>query len=108
MGDEAGVDTLMVMDGPRPADVFHFVACFAAAGEKPEPALAMQLARQTVAGAGALARAADVGPDVLREQVTSPGGTTAAALGVLRETGALERLVAEAAEAAWDRGRELG
>ncbi len=110
IADERLMDAVTAISGSGPAYVFHFIECLAAAGAKlglPE-ALAMQLARQTVAGAGALAREAEVGPDVLREQVTSPGGTTAAALAVLRETGALERLIEEAAEAARNRGRELG
>ncbi|WP_284154880.1 pyrroline-5-carboxylate reductase [Algicella marina] len=108
--DEGLMDAVTAISGSGPAYVFHFIECLASAGEKLglAPELALQLARQTVAGAGALAREAGEAPGVLREQVTSPGGTTAAALAVLRETGALERLVNEAAEAARDRGRELG
>ena len=71
--------------------------------------LALQLARATVAGAGALAMADDTPPAALREAVTSPNGTTAAGLAILMdaETG-LPPLVARTVAAAADRSRELG
>ncbi len=70
--------------------------------------LSKTLAMQTVMGAGRLAAESDTPPGTLREQVTSPGGTTAAGLSVLRETGALEALLTETVEAARTRGEELG
>jgi len=71
--------------------------------------LAMQLAKVTVAGAGALAEDAEESPDQLRKNVTSPGGTTAAALEVLMdETSGFPPLLKRAVKAAADRGRELG
>ena len=73
------------------------------------PDLSLQLARATVAGAGALAMADDTPPANLREAVTSPGGTTAAGLAVLMDadTG-LPPLVARTVAAAAHRSRELG
>ncbi|KAG1648762.1 Pyrroline-5-carboxylate reductase [Nymphon striatum] len=71
--------------------------------------MAMQLAKATVAGAGALAEAAQETPEQLRINVTSPAGTTAAALEILmdKETG-FPKLLRNAVSAAAERGRELG
>ncbi len=107
---EDQMDAVTAVSGSGPAYVFHLIETLAAAGVEeglPE-GLAMQLARATVAGAGALAEASDEGPDQLRINVTSPGGTTAAALGVLmdEETG-FPVLLKRAVRAAADRGREL-
>ena len=70
---------------------------------------AMKLARQTIIGAGALAKAEPQNPArVLRESVTSPNGTTAAALAVLMSDGdGLQDLMQKALRAANDRAREL-
>lgn len=68
----------------------------------------MQLARATVAGAGELARLADEPPAQLRVNVTSPGGTTKAALEVLMARDGLQPLLTRAVAAATRRGRELG
>jgi pyrroline-5-carboxylate reductase len=90
--------------------VFHLIETLAAAGEAEglSAELSLQLARATVAGAGALAEESDEGPGELRRNVTSPNGTTQAALEVLmdEETGfpaLMRRAVARAAE----RSREL-
>jgi pyrroline-5-carboxylate reductase len=110
IGDEALMDAVTAISGSGPAYVFHFIECLTAAGVHlglPHD-LAGQLALQTIAGAGALAARSDTPPATLREQVTSPGGTTAAALGVLMGDQALEKLMIEAAVAARDRGVELG
>ncbi len=107
--DEALMDAVTAISGSGPAYVFHFIECLTAAGAElglPE-ALAAKMAMQTVMGAGRLAAEADDPPGRLREQVTSPGGTTAAALGVFMGEDRLKRLVAEAATAARDRGAEL-
>ncbi len=73
------------------------------------PDLALELARMTVAGAGALAIDADEDPAVLRENVTSPGGTTAAGLRVLMDAqDGLRPLMTRTVAAAAERGRELG
>ena len=69
----------------------------------------MRLARATVTGSGELMHRSQLGAETLRQNVTSPGGTTAAALGVLmREKGGLKDLMTEAVSAAKKRGRELG
>ena len=85
--------------------------CLAEAGRAAglDASIAMQLARATVTGSGALMDASPLDAGTLRQNVTSPGGTTAAALGVLmRERGGLNDLMIEAVAAAQKRGRELG
>ena len=107
--DEALMDAVTAVSGSGPAYVFHFIECLTAAAVElglPEP-LAAKMAMQTVMGAGRLAAEAGDPPGRLREQVTSPGGTTAAGLTVLMGEDRLKRLVAEAATAARDRGAEL-
>ena len=69
--------------------------------------MAMQLARQTVIGAGALMQDDDNSAGQLRKNVTSEGGTTAAALSVLMAEGGLAEVMAKAMRAARDRGIEL-
>ena len=108
--DESLMDAVTAISGSGPAYVFHFIECLAEAARAvglPED-LAAQLAAQTVAGAGELAIRSDDPPARLREQVTSPGGTTAAGLSVFMADNALQKLVTKAATAARDRGRELG
>ncbi|MCV2874386.1 pyrroline-5-carboxylate reductase [Defluviimonas sp. WL0050] len=108
---EHQMDAVTAVSGSGPAYVFHLIETLAAAGEAeglPAP-LALKLACATVAGAGALAEAAEEGPGQLRVNVTSPGGTTAAALGVLMdEARGFPALLKEAVHAAAERGRELG
>jgi len=107
---EDQMDAVTAVSGSGPAYVFHLIETLAAAGvaEGLPKELAMTLARATVAGAGALAEAADEGPDQLRVNVTSPGGTTAAALGVLMdESHGFPALLRDAVKAAAHRGREL-
>ena len=108
---EDQMDAVTALSGSGPAYVFHMIEAMTAAGVAQglsEP-LALQLARATVAGAGALAMADDTPPAALREAVTSPNGTTAAGLAILMdaETG-LPPLVARTVAAAADRSRELG
>ncbi|MEM9763369.1 MAG: pyrroline-5-carboxylate reductase [Pseudomonadota bacterium] len=104
---EAQMDAVTGVSGSGPAYVFHMIEALAAAGEAEglSPALAMRLARATVSGAGALAAASAETPATLRENVTSPGGTTAAGLGVLRED--LTPLITRTVAAAAARSREL-
>lgn len=108
---EDQMDAVTGLSGSGPAYVFHMIEAMAKAGEAQglTPDLALQLARMTVAGAGALAIDADEDPGVLRENVTSPGGTTAAGLKVLMdpETG-LPPLLLKTVAAATERGRALG
>ncbi|MEX0957350.1 MAG: pyrroline-5-carboxylate reductase [Rhizobiaceae bacterium] len=108
--DENLMHAVTAVSGSGPAYIFHFIECLAAAGEKaglPKDTAA-KLAMQTALGAASLAAASDDPPSRLREQVTSPNGTTAAALGVLMGDGKMERLVEEAVEAARQRSEELG
>lgn len=108
---EDQMDAVTGLSGSGPAYVFHMIEAMAQAGEAQglPAALALELARMTVAGAGALAVHADEYPAVLRANVTSPGGTTAAGLKVLMDpdTG-LPPLMARTVAAATERGRELG
>jgi pyrroline-5-carboxylate reductase len=111
LDDEAQMDAVTAVSGSGPAYVFHLIETLAAAGvaEGLPQELSMQLAKATVAGAGALAELADEAPDQLRVNVTSPGGTTAAALEVLMDRNAgFAPLLARAVSAAARRGRELG
>jgi len=108
--DEGLIDAVTAVSGSGPAYVFYLVECLADAAVKAglAPALAQQLARATVAGSGELLRRSDLGADLLRQNVTSPGGTTYAALQVLMaEKGGLPDLMREAVAAATRRSREL-
>lgn len=108
---EDQMDAVTGLSGSGPAYVFHLIEAMAAAGVSVGlPAdLALELARVTVAGAGALAVDADEDPAVLRANVTSPGGTTAAGLKVLMDSDSgLPPLMARTVAAATERGRELG
>jgi pyrroline-5-carboxylate reductase len=102
-------DAVTATSGSGPAYVFRLIeAMIAGAIEMGiDPAVAHQLVTQTVLGAATMAARPGADPAALRTQVTSPGGTTAAALSVF-ESGDLAGLVAEAMRAARDRGRELG
>ena len=107
---EAQMDAVTGVSGSGPAYVFHMIECLAAAGEAQglAPDLAMQLARATVAGAGALAEAADETPAQLRVNVTSPNGTTQAGLAVLMDAGGgLPPLMVQTVAAATNRSKEL-
>jgi pyrroline-5-carboxylate reductase len=108
---EHQMDAVTAVSGSGPAYVFHLIETMAAAGvtEGLSAELSLQLAKATVAGAGALAEAASEDPAQLRINVTSPGGTTAAALKVLMDdaTG-FPALLKRAVHAAAERGKELG
>ena len=109
IGEEGLLDAVTAVSGSGPAYVFHFIECMTAAGEAAGlPAdKAKLLAMQTVYGAASLAQASDEEPGELRRQVTSPNGTTAAALSVLMGEDRLKTLVTEAVLAARDRAFEL-
>ena len=107
---EAQMDAVTGVSGSGPAYVFHMIECLAAAGEAQGLAteLALQLAKATVAGAGALAMQAADDPAQLRRNVTSPNGTTQAGLEVLMdEEAGLPPLMKATVAAAADRSREL-
>ena len=107
--DEAMIDAVTAVSGSGPAYVFYLTECLAAAGEKVGlPAgLAMQLARATVAGSGELMRQTGIEAATLRQNVTSPKGTTYAALQVLMAEDGMQRLFDKAIDAATRRSREL-
>jgi pyrroline-5-carboxylate reductase len=107
--DEALMDAVTAVSGSGPAYVFLLIETLAAAGEQQGlPAdLALRLARETVSGAGELARSSSETPGRLRENVTSPGGTTRAALDVLMAENGLRALLDRAVAAATARSREL-
>jgi pyrroline-5-carboxylate reductase len=108
--DEALMDVVTALSGSGPAYVFALVeAMAAAAAAEGLPAdLAAALARATVAGAGAMLAAENADAAELRESVTSAGGTTEAALGVLRASDGLQSLMERAISAAAWRAKELG
>jgi pyrroline-5-carboxylate reductase len=104
------IDAVTALSGSGPAYVFHLVECMAAAGTKAGlPAdLAMRLARATVEGAGELMfRDGGSTAATLRQNVTSPGGTTAAALAILMAEGGMMPLLEKAVAAAKLRAEEL-
>jgi pyrroline-5-carboxylate reductase len=106
---EALIDAVTAVSGSGPAYVFYLVECMAEAGRKLGlPAdLAMRLARSTVSGAGELLHQSPDAPSQLRRNVTSPGGTTAAALAVLMAEDGMQPLFDAALAAARDRAQEL-
>jgi pyrroline-5-carboxylate reductase len=107
--DECLMDAVTAVSGSGPAYVFLMIEALAEAGRKaglPVP-LAERLARQTVIGAAALAAADPADAAALRAAVTSPGGTTAAALGVLMAKDGLQPVMDRAVAAAARRSAEL-
>ncbi|HRE20661.1 MAG TPA: pyrroline-5-carboxylate reductase [Rhabdaerophilum sp.] len=107
---ESLIDAVTAVSGSGPAYVFHLVEALARAGEDVGlPAdLAMRLARATIEGAGELLfQDAATSPATLRQNVTSPGGTTAAALEVLMASDGLTPLMARAVRAAKARAKAL-
>jgi pyrroline-5-carboxylate reductase len=107
--DEALMDAVTAVSGSGPAYVFLLAEAIAEAGIAAglPPALAAELARETVAGAGELLHRSALDPAALRRNVTSPGGTTAAALDVLMSPQGLTALMTKAIAAATSRSREL-
>jgi len=106
---EAAMDAVTAVSGSGPAYVFLLAECLekAALAAGLEPDLAKRLARATVSGSGELLHRSDAEAAVLRQNVTSPGGTTAAALAVLMAEGGLEELLRKAVLAGEGRSREL-
>jgi pyrroline-5-carboxylate reductase len=104
------IDSVTALSGSGPAYVFLMVEALAAAGEAQglPREQAEQLARATITGAGALLDADTRPPAELRRGVTSPGGTTQAALKILMAKDGLEALMRRAVAAATRRGKELG
>ncbi len=109
IGDEALIDAITAVSGSGPAYVFLLAEALAGAGVAAglPAALATRLARATVSGAGELLHRSDLDAATLRRNVTSPGGTTAAALAVLMADNGLPDLMKQAIAAATKRSREL-
>lgn len=110
IADEGLMDAVTAVSGSGPAYIFHFIECLTSAAEQAglQSDTAKLLAMQTVYGAASLAAESGEDPGLLRQQVTSPNGTTAAALGVLMGGDRLKNLLTEAVEAARVRSIELG
>ena len=107
--DEGLMDAVTAVSGSGPAYIFLLAEELARAGVKAGlPAeLATKLARETVAGSGELLHRSDLPSATLRQNVTSPGGTTAAALEVLMGEGGLQQLMTRAIAAATRRSKQL-
>ncbi len=109
IADESFMDAVTAVSGGGPAYVFLLAECLRDAGVAaglPED-LATRLSYMTISGAGAMLEQDGVEPDVLRKNVASPGGTTAAALSVLMDEGGMKQLFERAVAAAAERSREL-
>lgn len=108
--EEDKLDAVTAVSGSGPAYVFYLVEALATAGMRQglTPAEATQLARATVIGAAALMESDPLPAATLRENVTSPKGTTAAALEVLMAKNGLDALIDKAVTAARKRSEELG
>ncbi|MFM9943161.1 MAG: pyrroline-5-carboxylate reductase [Hyphomicrobiaceae bacterium] len=107
--DEALIDAVTAVSGSGPAYIFHMVEALAAAGVSSglPPDMAARLARATVEGAGELLFQLDAPPERLRQNVTSPGGTTAAGLDILMADNGLIALMRRTVAAAKARAEEL-
>jgi pyrroline-5-carboxylate reductase len=107
--DESLLDAVTAVSGSGPAYLFLFVECMARAGEEMglPPALSARLAWATVTGSAELLRQSGATPEQLRQDVTSPKGTTQAALQVLMAKGGLAAIMSRAVKAAHRRSREL-
>jgi pyrroline-5-carboxylate reductase len=110
LDDERHLDAVTAVSGSGPAYVFLLIECLEQAGVELglDGALAKQLALATVAGAGAYAAEAREELAELRRRVTSPNGTTQAALDVLMAEPGMRELLLRATRAAAERSRELG
>jgi pyrroline-5-carboxylate reductase len=109
LDDETLIDAVTAVSGSGPAYLFHLTECLAEAGVEAglPPDIAERLARATVAGSGELLARSDLPPAKLRQNVTSPNGTTAAALAVLMGENGLASLMKRAVAAARKRSEEL-
>ncbi len=109
VADESQIDAATAVSGSGPAYIFYMAECLAAAGEALglAPDLAMKLARATVSGSGELMHQSGIAAETLRQNVTSPKGTTYAALQVLMADDGLKPLLTKAVAAAEKRSREL-
>ena len=109
VNDESLIDAVTALSGGGPAYLFLLIECLAEAGVAAglPRELSNRLALVTVAGSGQLALVGDEAPSILRENVTSPGGTTLEALKILMAEDGLQPLMTKAIAAATARSREL-
>ena len=109
VADEELIDAATAVSGSGPAYVFYLTECLAAAAVEVglPPDIAVKLARATVAGAGELMRHSGIDAETLRQNVTSPNGTTHAALQVLMAENGMKPLMKNAIAAATRRSKEL-
>lgn len=107
--DEPALDAVTGVSGSGPAYVFLVTEALAQAGERAglDPEVSRRLAVQTVVGAGRLLAESGAGPEALRAQVTSPGGTTEAAIALMESAG-LQAMFDRAVAVAAERSRQLG
>jgi len=107
--DESQMDAVTAVSGSGPAYFYYFAEALTAAAERIglSPQQASILAKQTCLGAARMMIESDDPPDVLRAKVTSPGGTTQAAIKAMTDNQVFEHICL-AVEAAWRRSRELG
>ncbi len=107
--DESRFDAVTAVSGSGPAFLFRFIEAMAAAAESVglDADMARRLSLETIAGAAELARQSELSPAKLRQQVTSPNGTTEAGLDVLDGEGVLSSLLRTTVRAAAERSREL-
>jgi len=107
--DEAQLDAVTAVSGSGPAYVFYLAEAMAEAGRQLglSEELADRLTRQTALGAATLLQQSDATPADLRQRVTSPGGTTAAALDHMDDH-AMQRIIIDAVHRAAARAAELG
>lgn len=110
LSDEGLMHAATGVSGSAPAYLYAFIEALEAAGASAglPPADSARLARSTIAGAAALMARSGEEPAELRKQVTSPGGTTQAALDVLLGEGGFPELLRKAVAAATQRSKELG
>lgn len=109
LSDEGLMDALTGVSGSGPAYFFYFVECLTEAGKAAglSEDEAYVLAAQTLVGAAQMVKTSEMNASQLREQVTSPGGTTAAGLEVMMKDDRLKKMLVEVVEAAKNRGQEL-
>lgn len=107
--DETLIDAATAVSGSGPAYVFYLTECLTAAAEAVglPPDVAVKLARATVAGSGALMRSSGIDAGILRQNVTSPKGTTYEALQILMAENGMKPLMIQAVKAATQRSKEL-
>jgi pyrroline-5-carboxylate reductase len=107
--DETLMDAVTAVSGSGPAYIFLLAEALASAGIAAglPKELAEKLARETVAGSGELLYRSPLDPATLRKNVTSPGGTTAAALEILMGPGGFDALLKQAVDAASKRSKDL-